>query len=205
MKIILVFTFIITLSLDSFARMNPFESTNTFKEQKAKYLEQQNKIQLQTIKNEQKQLKADLLLMKKQNAKIYAQKEKLQAVQKKERKRKQKRLKEIKMAQKETFILLSFIKIEISNNVLTIVVNKKYKLLNQDILKDQKKILFDFKGNISFYTMRKTIKHKAFKSFAIGTHRKKNFFRVVIDLSDDVIHYNEIVNSKKGIITIKYL
>jgi hypothetical protein len=196
MKIILIF--IVTLSLNLFARMNPFEATNTFNEQKANYAEEQNKIQLQKIQNEQKQLKKELFLMKKQNAEAnkIAKELKIQTEINKKVK---------KLAKKESFSLLPFVKIEIYKGILTIIVDKKYKLLNQDILKKERKILFDFKGNISFYTIRKNIKHKDFKSFAIGTHRRKNFFRVVIDLSDDLIQYTEKVNGKKGVITIKHL
>ena len=200
MKIILIF--IITLSLNLFARMNPFEATNTFNEQKANYTEEQNKIQLEKIKNEQKQLKSELFLIKKQNeeARKIAKELKIQAEINKKAKDKAK-----KLAKKESFLLLPFVKIEIYKGMLTIIVDKKYKLLNQDILKKERKILFDFKGNISFYTIRETIKHKDFKSFAIGTHRNKNFFRVVIYLSDNLVQYRETVNSKKGAITIKHL
>ena len=103
---------------------------------------------------------------------------------------------------KENFKVLPFVKIFVVNDVLTIKVDKKYKLLNQDILKPVKKLLFDFKGKVSFYTVRKDIISENFKSLAVGTHMEDNFFRVVIDLPYDIINYTEKIDSKNGIITI---
>lgn len=103
---------------------------------------------------------------------------------------------------KENFKILPFVKIYVVNDVLTIKVDKKYKLLNQDILKPVKKLLFDFKGKVSFYTVRKDIVSESFKSLAVGTHMEENYFRVVIDLPEDIINYIEKIDSKNGIITI---
>ncbi|MEA2019147.1 MAG: AMIN domain-containing protein [Campylobacterota bacterium] len=180
MKIILTFMFIITLSLDLFGRTNPFEPTDTFNEKKSEYykIEKQKK----DLKEQQQKNKA---------IKIAKIKEKMAKAKIKQTK------------QNENFKILPFVNVEIVNDILIIKVDKKYKLLNQDILKKQKKFLFDFKGNISFYTVRKMIKNKNFKSFAVGTHRKKNFFRVVVELEDDMIKYKEIIYSKKGMITIQ--
>ncbi len=180
MKIILIFIVIVNLNL--FARMNPFEPTDTFNEKKAEYYKLQDEIKAKKIKDK----KAEELEQQQLQQKIA-----------------NKKIKQIKKYKNETFQLLPFVKIEIINNILTITVDKKYKLLNQDILKAERKFIFDFQGNISFYTIRKDIKNKNFKSFAIGTHRKKNFFRIVIDLSDSMIKYKEIINNKKGMITIQ--
>ena len=109
------------------------------------------------------------------------------------------------MVKKETFNILPFVKVEVINNVLVITVDPKYKLINQDILKESNKYLFDFRGDLSFYTVRRDIEHKDFKSFAVGTHKKKKFFRVVIDMSDKISLYKEKVLTKKGIVTIQKL
>jgi len=103
---------------------------------------------------------------------------------------------------KENFKVLPFVKIYVVDDVLTIKVDTKYKLLNQDILKPVKKLLFDFEGKVSFYTVRKDIISESFKSLAVGTHMEENYFRVVIDLPEDIINYIEKVDSKNGIITI---
>lgn len=103
---------------------------------------------------------------------------------------------------KENFKVLPFVKMYVVNDVLTIEVDKKYTLLNQDILKPVKKLLFDFKGKVSFYTVRKDIISESFKSLTVGTHMEDNFFRVVIDLPYDIINYTEKIDSKNGIITI---
>jgi hypothetical protein len=104
---------------------------------------------------------------------------------------------------KENFKVLSFVKIYIINDVLTIEVDPKYKLLNQDLLVPEKKFLFDFRGTASFYTIRNKIISEDFDSFAVGTHMEKDFFRVVINLTDKMENYIESIDSKKGIITIK--
>jgi len=176
MKIILTFMFIITLSLDLFGRMNPFEPTDTFNEKKSEYYKIKEQEKAKILENKhKKQIKLDALKKVKIKAKV----------------------------KKETFKILPFVNVEVINDKLIIKVDTKYKLLNQDILKAQKKLLFDFKGNVSFYTVRKSIEHKDFKSFAIGTHRKNNFFRVVVDLPENLVKYKEVISSKKGIITIQ--
>ena len=63
--------------------------------------------------------------------------------------------------------------------------------------------MFDFKGNVSFYTVRNTIVSEDFDSFAVGTHMEKNFFRVVVNLTENIEKYEETIDSKKGTITIR--
>jgi hypothetical protein len=104
---------------------------------------------------------------------------------------------------KEKFEVLPFVKIYVLNDMITIKVNPKYRLLDKNILIPKNKIVFDFEGNISFYTIRKNIFNDDFNSFTIGTHREDNFFRVVIDLPSERTNYIENINNKNGIITIK--
>lgn len=225
MKIINICLLGILLSIDLSARMNPFEPTDTFNEKKSEYLKQlaiqEEKAKAAELEKqkaiaeamEAKRIEDEVKAKAAELAKI--EQAKMEAQKKAEAKAKEEALREAKLqalkdaklkelaASKENFKPLSFVKVEVYDDTLTIYVDKKYKFLNQDNLPKPKKFVFDFKGDVSFYTVRKTIKHKDFKQFAIGTHRKKKFFRVVVDLSDEIIKYKEIVNSKKGTITIK--
>jgi len=197
----IIFIFIIALSLNLSARLNPFEPTNTFNEQKTEYFEEQNKIKLQNdarIKeaNRIEQLKIKTVQLEKEE----------RVKQEKARRVELERLEQIRLkniSKKETFEVLPFVEVKTIGDKLIITVDKKYKLLNQDILKKEKKILFDFQGKVSFYTVRKNIKHKDFKSFAVGTHLKENYFRIVIDLSEDLDKYTEGLNNKTNTIFIQ--
>ena len=90
---------------------------------------------------------------------------------------------------KEKFKVLPFINIQVLDDILTINVDPQYKLLNKDHLIPANKIVFDFEGNISFYTIRKDILNDDFNSFTVGTHMEDNFFRVVIDLPNIKTNY----------------
>jgi hypothetical protein len=105
----------------------------------------------------------------------------------------------------EEFKVLPFVNIYTVQNTLMIEVDKKYKLVHQEALPKQKKLLFDYKGKKSFYTIRKPIKNTNYKSFAVGTHLKKNFFRVVIDLEDNTTMYRKSIDTQNGIVAIQKL
>ena len=209
----------ILLSSTTFARLNPFIETDTFLEKKQEWIKQE-KLKQQKLDEEAKLLQQQKLeqerLKKEQEVKLLAQKQleekqkqqKLEQERVKKEKLKQQKLLEEKLAKAkpkitESYKLLPFVKVEIIDNNLIITVDKKYKLINQDILKESNKILFDFRGDLSFYTVRKNIEHKNFKSFAIGTHQEKKFFRVVIEFSKPLNNYKETVQSKNGIVTIE--
>jgi hypothetical protein len=203
MKTISLLTLSILFTVSLFARENPFEPTDHFIEQK----------QLILKKNEQEKLKKeqeekDRITMQKVEAQINANQKakvtpvKLDAVST-TKVGKEVETKPYIPAIQENFQVLPFVKISILNDVLTLKVDPKYQLLNQDILKPVKKFLFDFQGKESFYTIRKEILSKDYKSFAVGTHKEEKFFRVVIDLTDEMISYTETIDSKNGIITIR--
>jgi len=203
MKIIPLSILSIALSISSIARENPFEPTDHFLEQKEMMIQanRDQKIEKEKIVNETKlkelanlESKNEMLKKLKEEQKI----EKSLLVNPDENTQKS-YVPDIK----ENFKVLPFVKIYIVNNVLTIKVDTKYKLLNQDILKPNKKLLFDFSGKVSFYTVRKDIISEDFRSFAVGTHMEENFFRVVVDLPLDVIHYIEQIDAKNGTIVIK--
>jgi len=235
MKITTLLLLSISLNISLFARLNPFEPTDHFLEQKEMVIKsnEQNKIKLE-------QEAIDKLAQEKKDKELAAIKladelklKELEAIKLAEEKAKnmlvteekiildnQKELETKKTMKakiipekvvventyipeiKENFKILPFVKINVVNDTLTIKVDKKYKLLNQDILKPVKKLLFDFEGKVSFYTIRKDIISESFKSLAIGTHMEENFFRVVIDLPEDIINYTEKIDSQNGIITI---
>ena len=97
--------------------------------------------------------------------------------------------------------ILSFINATTTSDTLVINIDKKYKLKNQDILHKNKKFVFDFIGSVNMYTKRVELNHKYFDSITIGSHIKKNFFRVVIVLHDVIVNYEE--NIDNSTITIK--
>jgi len=217
MKIISITLLSILLSISIFARPNPFEPTDQFLEQKELIIKQQEEEEnIKKEKEEQakvaKALEAQRKAKELEKRRLEEEKKNQLAMQKE--KEDKKALETALIVEKttptpyvptikENFKVLSFVKIYIINDILTIEVDPKYKLLNQDILKPEKKFLFDFRGNVSFYTIRNTIVSENFDSFAVGTHMEKNFFRVVINLTDKMENYVETIDSEKGIITIK--
>jgi len=211
------------------ARENPFEPTDIYKEKqvdflkqlelevaKEKKMEQEMKLHEQAMLQREKEIedlelqKQDELrrieelkaqnaaLAKQQQQKILQQEQKL--LQMKEQKLLQ--MKKEKMAQKNKYNILPFVHIEANDDTLTLYVDTKFKLINQDILVKRKKILYDFRGYTSFYTIRKKLESTAFKAFIVGTHKKKGFFRVVIEVTDDTSLYSENINTKEGKITL---
>jgi len=206
MKIIPLSILSITLGVSLFARLNPFEPTDHFLEQKEMVIKANQMEQLQkeqdAINKKAQELEKEKLA--KEIEVLKEKKETMLQIQKENIKAKEVIVKKAYVPEiKENFKVLPFVKIFVVNDVLTIKVDKKYKLLNQDILKPNKKLLFDFEGKTSFYTIRKEIISESFKSFAVGTHMEENFFRIVIDVPYDIIHYNEKIDSQNGIITIE--
>ncbi len=85
--------------------------------------------------------------------------------------------------------LLSFVKINIINNILNI--KTKYKLKKAFILEEENKIVFDFDGKMNFYTKRQVLSsHEDFEKIAIGAHPEDDFFRVVIQTKPCVCDYD---------------
>lgn len=208
MKIISLSILSIVLSLSLFARENPFEPTDQFLEQKELMIKKNQEEKIKQEKAEKEKVARELKEQKMAEL-VLAEKIMAEKVEKKTiDSQKTKTVQETKEkayipAIVENFKVLPFVKIHIKNDVLTIKVDPKYPLLNQDLLKPVKKFLFDFKGNVSFYSIRKDIVSEDYQSFAVGTHMEKNFFRVVINLTDEMIKYTETIDSKNGIITIK--
>jgi len=211
MKINALLIFSMILSISLFSRENPFEPTDHFLEQKEMIIEA-NK-QAQNTENEEKKAKKELeenaeaLIEKKKKEKplptIATQVKKVQTTVNNTKEKKLVEPKKVNLSEaQQSFNILPFIKIDIINDILTIQVDTKYKFLNQKVLRPAKKLLFDFEGNVSFYTVRKDIISKKFISLTVGTHMKENYFRIVIDLPSETTNYIENIDSKKGIITL---
>lgn len=184
MKIISLALLSLSLSVSVFARLNPFEPTDYFLEKK-EIIIKENELEQIKKEEEKKHLSMQKEVLVKTDTPVKVPK------------------KEAPQDTYENFEILPFVDISIKNDIITIQVDPKYTLLNQDILKPKRKLLFDFQGQKSFYTIRKKIESEDFTSLTVGTHRKENFFRVVIDLPEKVANYIETVDSKKGIITIQ--
>lgn len=208
MKLMSLSILSISLSLSLFARENPFEPTDQFLEQKSSIINA-NEQAKQKKEQAQKDKIARELEEQKMAEMIIAEKMMKQKKQETTVENNQKQVETTKQQTPyipsivENFKVLPFVKIQIENDILTLKVDPKYPLLNQDILKPSKKFLFDFRGNVSFYTIRKDIVSEDYESFAVGTHREKNFFRVVINLNDEMINYTETIDSKTGTIILQ--
>jgi len=209
MKIILICIFSVILSVDLFARMNPFEATDTFMEKKEQLIKEQEaeKNRLETMVMEPK-ISENIIIKEIEDKKVIEEivvkkeiiEEKVPEV--KVKKQSPNPLNKV-MIEDEEFAILPFVNIYTVQNTLMIEVDKKYNLIHQEVLEKQKKFLFDFQGKKSFYTVRKNIKNKNYKSLAVGTHLKEKYFRVVIDFPFDTSMYRKSIDTKNGIIAIQ--
>jgi len=196
------------------ARENPFEPTDTYSQKQKEFYD---KIEAEKKQKEQEvetaRLQEELLLKReKELEELELQKQKeLEELNKLQQKRivLEKETPKIIMTQKEkvedvkNYKVLPFVTVQTTDDALLIFVDPKFQLKNQDILKKQKKFLFDFSAHTSFYTIRKQIEHPYFKAYAVGTHRKEGFFRIVIDLNSDTKNYKETIDTKENIIKIE--
>ncbi len=97
--------------------------------------------------------------------------------------------------------LLSFVKINIASDIMSI--KTKYKLKKYFIFKQENKLVFDFVGKKRFYTKRETLSsHKDFERIIIGAHPEDYYFRVVIVPEYNASEYKIIID-KNRLITIK--
>jgi len=212
MKKLSLLLYIVLLTTNLYSRMNPFEPTDTFKEQQQEYLTKQQQAKekelaiqkqkkLELLQQQEGQKKAEQLQLKQEQQAKLEQQKKIEALKKAQRIHIAQKKKEAEI-DKDSYKILPFVHIKVSRLGLEIFIDKRYKLINQDILKDQKKVLFDFRATESFYTVKKVLNYKNFKAFAIGSHMEKNFFRIVVDLTDNVSKYKEYINSKNNSIKI---
>ncbi len=166
---------ILLISLSLLARSNPFESTDTYKEKRDQLLQAEKNKQNHIVNTQELIQNQENTFEKLNNIKNYNNK------------------------------ILPFVNIITNLNSITINVKQKYKLINQDIDLENKKLIFDFKGVTNFYTKREQLKHAYFKSITIGCHKKKEYFRIVIELKNNIMHYQDIIDTKRNAVTIKYI
>ncbi len=76
--------------------------------------------------------------------------------------------------------LLPFITIEYNNDKIDIY--SKYKVTKKITLPREKKIILDYNSKESFYTIRELLNSTNFPKITVGSHKKNNFFRVVVEL-----------------------
>lgn len=219
MRIIFISIVSLILSLDLFARANPFEPTDTFNQIQQQYLEKIKEQELlRKILEKQRQDEEAKKLAQTQE-KLAEEKnlvEEQEVVQVEEERvvippkiEETKAIAQpiIKPVIKEivynNYDILPFVTANISDDTLNIKVDKKYKLLNQDMNPKEKKFVFDFKGKVNIYTKRKSFDNPSFTSITVGSHKEKNFFRIVVVLKDDIQSYQESINNKDSIVTIK--
>ncbi len=189
-----IFTFIIftiLLSLNIYARTNPFEATDTFKQIQKQYIEslQIEEINQQNI--EEQEIKENLVSQEK-TKQLQIQKEKLELI-------------EIEKQNTLYYDILPFLNATIFDRTLTINIKPKFKLINQDLNHKSRKFIFDFEGTVKMYTKKEIFNHPDFYSITIGSHIEENFFRIVVLLNNDVISYEEDIDFNNSIIKIKQI
>jgi hypothetical protein len=187
----------ILLVTNLYCRVNPFEPTQTFIDKKEQYLKAQKEKELkQKLEEELSKIEKEV---KQKEQKSIAVAKTIKPAKKIEPQKPKETI------AKENIHPLPFINIYNVQRNLMIEVDKKYSFLQTLILPDQKKMLFDFIGDESFYTIRDKLKNPYFISYAIGTHQEEKFFRIVIDLKNNILLYKTAVDKKNNIIVIKPL
>jgi uncharacterized protein with gpF-like domain len=84
--------------------------------------------------------------------------------------------------------VLPFLKLEYSNDKMTL--NTKYKIMKKFYLEDEKKLIIDFKANVSFFTKNVVLDSANFKKITVGNHSEEHFFRVVVEVADMPSNYD---------------
>jgi len=101
-----------------------------------------------------------------------------------------------------TYKILPFITIDTDYNSLKVTSRPRYHIITYHVLKSKRKVAFDFSADVRFYTRYKNLTGSKFKSYTIGNHKRKGFFRVTVDLKQDIENYT--ITIKNNIATIKY-
>jgi len=105
-----------------------------------------------------------------------------------------------------TYKVLPFITIDIGKKYISAISRPKYKVLRYYFLKDEKKVVFDFRAKVDMRTRYKIIEnHPFFKAYKIGNHPdlKDYFFRVVIELKKSIDNFKVIINQNKATLIYK--
>ena len=91
--------------------------------------------------------------------------------------------------------------LELSYNSKMLNIKSIYKIAKKFTL--GKKIIIDYKAREQFSTKRVDINTQAYKKVAVGNHKSKGFFRVVIELKDKSSLYKVSYDDKQSISIVK--
>ena len=101
-----------------------------------------------------------------------------------------------------TYKILPFVTIDTDYNSLKVTSRPQYHIVTYHVLKSKRKVAVDFLADVWFYTRYKNLTGSKFKSYTVGNHKRKGFFRVTIDLKQNIKNYT--VSIKNNTATIKY-
>ena len=213
-NLFIVSLIVLLASTTSSARLNPFEPTKTYSEEKDALNKNKPLIQ-KSIDNDGKTLKItphkQQTIVTSSPAEAVKELVKNEEVKKKDGATKilgknMPPMDEVVIEDKEvknTIKPLPFV--ELVEKGKTLSIKTKYKLKKKFVIKSENKLVFDFKGKFNFYTKRNILKdNQDFKNVTIGNHPKYSFFRVVVETKDKVSNYKVNIN-KQGLITISKL
>jgi hypothetical protein len=213
-----LFTLLLIFSTSLIARDNPFESTNAYEEEAARMVEINEVEEDYAVEYQQEQNYVNEMYEKMNNpneekskkakkAKETITKDEIKKLIKEAQKKTVKQTKKIvekavkekpKEVQQVVYVkprvdvsyekeILPFVKIEYNNDKIDIV--SKYKVSKRLTLPGEKKIILDFDAKENFYTKREKLKSSNFLKIAVGNHKKDNFFRIVLELSEKPENY----------------
>lgn len=176
-----ILTLLIFITLSLFSRENPFEPTQEYNDKKNQLLEQQKMIIDEDIKDTRV---SEVNQTNKTVSNVATVKDGCKSSYK--------------------FTPLSFMEVSLVKDKIRLVVDKKYPMINQDIHSDIKKFVFDFKSKESFYTIKENLCNNYIKSFSVGSHFERGYFRVVIETTKQLEEYIDQIDPKNNIIEINY-
>ena len=101
----------------------------------------------------------------------------------------------------ESLEVLPFLDVNYTNDEITL--NSKFPVFKKFYLEDEKKLIVDFKGDVTFYTKRVDLESKHFKKLIAGNHKKDKFFRVVLVVEEEPYKYNVKYNDESVFINLK--
>lgn len=225
-----LYTLLLLLPLTLFARENPFEPTSAYEEEAGRLIElseidENYAIELQ---KEQQYINEVYESMnkpqeeKKEPVKPALTEEKVKkliekATKKTEEKTKQLVKKAVEEKPKEieqvVYVkprldvtyekqILPFVKVEYDNDKIDII--SDYKVSKKLTLPGKKKIILDYTARKNFYTVRENLESTSFLKIAVGNHKKDNFFRIVVELSELPENYEVSYSDNKVTIVKLY-
>jgi len=84
-----------------------------------------------------------------------------------------------------------------------IEISSPYKVFKKLNLEEDKKIVFDFRADVNFFTKRLDLNHKYFKQVAIGNHKSEGYFRVVVELKEPIKKFDATYTDTKVVVKYK--